>query len=470
MAVKRRETDRVWPDFMDYFRQDFRREMHGWWRIFQYFGAYLPVALALLVATVVYLDPLPPAKAYLATGQKGSSYYLLAEKFEQYFAQQGVQLELVETVGLSEGLQGLVDEGSRVNATFLTAGTVESGQYPDMVSLGSLKYSPVWLFYRGTDPSTAQPLADLMKRRMAIGAQGTNTRLMLTRMLALQGVTLQGSPNLLELPHEEAAERFAKGELDAVFIVDGIDSPTVQRLLKVPGRKIVDFALADAYIRKMPFLEKVVVPRGAIDLATVYPRQDLTLLATTVTLVVEKNTHPALQWLYLQAAERISHDRTEFFSKPDYFPEYMDRSVALSPVGQRYFNGGMPLVFKYLPNTLATLVQGTLGMVLAALAVLWPLFLKILSLRQYPSSKHLYDYWQDLRDLEHDLERVETPADAQLIIEQLDEMMAAVLETWVEDDLIHRYYGLRRTILDVRTQVQARLEALRQLPQEATTT
>lgn len=460
MAVERRHTDRIWPDFLDYFRQDFRRELRGWWRIFQYFGLYVPVVLVLLALLIFKADPIPPKKAYLATGQRGSSYHALAEKFAEYFKAHGVTLELVETRGLSQGLQGLIDEDNRVNATFLTAGAAEEGQYPGMVSLGSLKYSPVWLFYRGAAPSEQHPLDDLLQRRMAVGMDGTNTRLFLNRLLALHGRTLPTAANLLEIAHEEAADRFARGELDAVFIVDGIDSPTVQRLLKVPGRRIVDFALAPAYIKKMPFLERVTLPRGSIDLVQLFPEKDISLLASTVTLVVEKDTHPALQWLYLRAAEDISRDRSEFFSKPNHFPEYVDRNVALSPVGARYFESGLPAIFNYLPNTLATLFHGTWGMVLAGLAVGWPLFLQILSLRQYPSNKLLYDYWQDLRDLEHDLQRIETPQDAQLLIEQLDDMLAEVLETWLEDDLIHRYFGLRRTIQDVRHQAQARLQAL----------
>ncbi len=465
MAVVRRHTDRIWPDLLDYFRQDFRREVHGWWRILQYFGLYVPLTLVLLVALVIQMDPIPPKKAYLATGQVGSSYRLLAEKFASYFKQHGVELELIETQGLSQGLKDLNDKGSLVNASFLTAGAAEPGQYPEMISLGSLKYSPVWLFYRGKAPQADNPLADLLQRRMAVGMNGTNTQLFLTRMLALHGQSLPAGPNLFQITHEEAAERFERGDLDAVFIVDGIDAPTVQRLLKVPNRQIVNFEMAPAYLKKMPFLETVTIPRGAIDLATVYPPKDLTLLASTVTLVVEKDTHPALQWLYLRAAESISRDRTEFFSKPDHFPEYVDRSVALSKVGERYFAGGLPTVFKYLPNTWATLFEGTWGIVLAVLAVGWPLFLQILSLRQYPSSKHLYDYWQDLRDLDHDLNRIETPADAQLIIDQLDEMLSDVLETWVEDDLIHRYYGLRRTIQDIRQQAECHRAALLPPPQ-----
>ncbi len=59
----------------------------------------------------------------------------------------------------------------------------------------------------------------------------------------------------------------------------------------------------------------------------VFPPKDVSLLASTVTLVVERDTHPALQWLFLRAAESISQDRTEFFSKPNHFPEYVDRNV-----------------------------------------------------------------------------------------------------------------------------------------------
>ena len=79
MTVVRRQTDRIWPDFLDYFRQDFRREVHGWRRLAQYFGLYLPVTLVLLVAIVIQINPMPPQKAYLATGQKGSSYHTLGE-------------------------------------------------------------------------------------------------------------------------------------------------------------------------------------------------------------------------------------------------------------------------------------------------------------------------------------------------------------------------------------------------------
>ena len=283
--------------------------------------------MVLLVGIVIHVDPLPPAKAYLATGQQGSSYHLLAEKFAPYFKQHRVELELIDTSGLSQGLKDLNDDDSRVNAGFLTAGAAELGQYPKMVSLGSLKYSPFGWSIGARHRMPPPPWVNMLKRRMAVGMEGTNTRMFLTRMLALHGQTLTPSPHTYEISHEEAATRFEKGELDAVFIVDGIDSPNVQRLLRVPDRHIVEFALAPAYLNKMPSLEMVTIPRGAIDMKDVFPPKDVSLLASTVTLVVESDTHPALQWLFLRAAESISQDRTEFFSKPNHFPEYVDRNV-----------------------------------------------------------------------------------------------------------------------------------------------
>lgn len=460
MALQPPRAGSLWVDLCDYFRLDFRRELRGWARVLRYYGVFFPLLMTALVVAVVHADPWPPGKAYLATGQKGSSYFELSQKFAAFFAQHGIELELVETQGLSDGLSGLVSTDSRVNASFMTGGVATPGQYPHMVSLGSLKYSPVWLFYRGSAPRPATALRELLERRIAIGVPGTYSRALLMRMLDLQGIAFNPGKNHFEIPHEEAADRFARGELDAVFIVDGIESATVQRLLKTPDRLIVDFELTDAFLKKMPFLEKVRLPKGSVDLKNVFPAQDITLMTTSVTLVVEKDTHPALQWLYLQAAEHISRDRTEFFSPPDRFPQYLDHAVALSEVGKKYFGSGLPAVFSYLPNTWATLVEGTLGMLVAGLAVSWSLLSRILSWRQFPSGKWLYDDWSALRAIDEQLHKTVSALGVQELIEQLDRLDRQCSETWVDDNVIHQHFALRQTIERVRLQAHAQLQRM----------
>ncbi len=460
MAVKRRDGDRIWPDLMDYFRQDFRRELSGWRTVFKYFGILIPLALSLLVALIIYIKPIPPKQAYLATGQIGSSYRELAEKFAVFFKANGVELVLIETPGLDQGLKDLDDDDSRVNASFLTAGSAKSGQYPDLMSLGSISYSPVWIFYREGTVLAENPFPALLTKTMAIGGEGTNSKKVFKKLLALNGISWAPRSNLLEIPHQEAANRFVNGELDAVFIVDGINSPTVQKLLATPGMRVFDFTLADAYVKNVPFLEKVSIPRGALDIKNVYPSKDITLLATTVTLLVQTDMHPAIQWLFLLAAKNIGGDKDQFFTKANYFPAYFDESVTQSDIAKRYFDGGLPVVFEYFPVAIASLFDRAWVILLALFAVAYPLLKKIFSLREFPSEMLLNNYWQDLRDFENDLDLIETRADAQLIIDQLNEMEAAVRETWLEDNVIHRYFTLNSRISDIRNKALLRLAQL----------
>jgi hypothetical protein len=65
---------------------------------------------------------------------------------------------------------------------------------------------------------------------------------------------------------------------------------------------LLDFAQAEAYARRFPFLQAVTLPRGLVDLAADSPPRDIHLLATTATLLVHEDLHPALQQLRLQSA------------------------------------------------------------------------------------------------------------------------------------------------------------------------
>ena len=45
------------------------------------------------------------------------------------------------------------------------------------------------------------------------------------------------------------------------------ESLMVQMLLQTPGIRLFDFAQAEAYARRFPFLSAVTLPRGVVDLA-----------------------------------------------------------------------------------------------------------------------------------------------------------------------------------------------------------
>ena len=152
--------------------------------------------------------------------------------------------------------------------------------------------------------------------------------------LALQGCA--------SVPHADARDQLLAGQIDAMAIVDGFDSPTIQGLIAHPELHIFDFAYADAYVKRMPYLEVVTIPRGSLDLAKLDPPNDIHMIASTVTLLVEKTMHPAIQQLFLQAADRTNEDAEGFFGRADQFPAYIDKSIPLSDVAQRYYDKGAP--------------------------------------------------------------------------------------------------------------------------------
>ena len=337
--------------------------------------ALLALAFALITIAVVTIAAYPPGRVYLANGQTGSSQRVLAEKFRDVFARHGVDLVLVDSPTQNQGATQSGGKKSPVSARFVTAGESSAADLPGQVSLGSVQYAPIWLFYRGDAFAGGDPLRALANRRVAVGLDGASTRNLLTKLLSVAGVTFARKDNLFELAHQDAVERFIAGTIDAVFIIDGVDAPTIQKLVAAPRAQLYAFNLIDAYASNLPFLDKVEIPRAALNVRTIFPPDTTAMLASSTTLAVDKDMHPAIQWLFLMAAREIGLDRSQIVAKPGFFPAYLDRSLPLSPVVRSYYDSGrMPATFDYLPYWLATPLSVAS---LAALALLAQLALFI---------------------------------------------------------------------------------------------
>lgn len=332
-----------------------------------------------------------------------------------------------------------------------------------MRSLGSVQFSPVWLFYKGPELTGPASLVEISKLRTAVGLKGSNTQTIMKELWALHGLNFDANKsNFLELPHQQAAEDLANGRLDAVFIVDGIDAPNVQKLLAIPDVHIYSFNLVDAYVKKLPFLEKVVIPRGSIDIPHIFPPKDTVMLSSTATLLVEKITHPVHQWLFLMAAKQISNDRNQFFSKQGFFPAYLDQSIPLSPIAKDYYSTGLPAVFEYFPLWFAALFDRIWVILLALLAVVWPFFKFISNWRAFPSKKFLGDYWQDIRDIEDDLNAAETAEQVEHHLKEFDALEIDMSQRWFDDGDLGQFYAMRMTTLrQIRSRGQQKLEKLK---------
>jgi uncharacterized protein len=450
----------VVQDLIDWIRHDHRGEIRGWYKLVYYYAALLVPALIGLVALIAWVDPLPPNKAYMGTGQPGTAQHALAQRFASILGRHGVELVLIETAGVGENLQTLDADSSPVNASFLTAGSARTGQFPNLVSLGSIQYSPVWLFYRGQASHDQDPVRQFADKRIAIGLPGTNTRNVLERLFSLAGEEITSRPNLFELPHAEAAQRLVDGDLDAVFMVDGIASPTVRKLLATPGIRIFDFNLVDAYVKHAPWLDKVVVPRASIDLRSNVPDHDTDMLASSLSLLVEKDMHPTLQWLFMMAAREIGRDRSQFFAKPGFFPAYLDQSIPLGPIAERFLERGPPVLAEYLPFWLAVLIDRIWVSLLTFFLVIVPLALKILGWRDIPSNKTMQDSFEGARMVWMKISEAHSREDCLALHAELDQIQHLIDNAWLSGDDARKGFNFSAAANRVREAIDARMAEL----------
>ena len=79
----------------------------------------------------------------------------------------------------------------------------------------------------------------------------------------------------------------------------------VQELLKAKNVTLEIISRADAFASLFPFLNKLVLPAGVVDVVEPRPPTDTLLIAPKSSLVIRKDLHPAIQYLLLEAAVEI---------------------------------------------------------------------------------------------------------------------------------------------------------------------
>jgi TRAP-type uncharacterized transport system substrate-binding protein len=338
----------------------------------QRYWSYIAIAGVIAIALVASLfvaETLPPSTIVMATGAKGGANYELGLRYRSILAQSGVKLQLVPTAGSLDNLARLRDPKSGVGVGFIQGGTVSQDDSAGLASLGTIFYEPLWFFYRSEIGAGMQALRG---RRVSIGPEGSGARalaLELIKKTKIDGIVGE----FLGLSLQQAAEKLMAGEIDAAFIVANWNSPVVQRLVEAQGIELASFQRADAYLALYPFLNRLVLPAGVVDLLTNRPPADVILLAPKASLAVRADLHPALQNLLLKAAVEI-HSQPGIFQKAGQFPAAEAIDLPLSDEAQRFYKSGSPFLQEYLPFWIATLVERVLFVFVPLAAFLYPMF------------------------------------------------------------------------------------------------
>lgn len=366
-------------------------------------AALLTLAVTLWAAFFL-LRALPGRSVVFATGPEGNAFAIFAERYRASLARHGVTLRLVPTAGAVDNLLRLKDPTSHVDAGFVQAGTTTSDESPGIESLGTVFYEPLWFFCRCT--SRGLGVQDLTGARLSIGPEGSGTRALALKLLALNKVE-SSKLELHSYPPAEAASRLERGELDGALMLSGWESANVQRLLANPDIGLISFRHADAYLALLPFLNKVTVPMGVGNLAANRPPMDTVLLAPEASIAVRASLHPALQYLLLEAANEV-HSGPGVFQRSGEFPAARVLDLPLSREARQYYTSGPSALQRYLPFWLAPLVQRLLFIALPLAGIIYPVWSMLPQALQWRAQRRLYLTYGELAYLENELRR--TPA------------------------------------------------------------
>lgn len=419
----------------------------AWW-------IFLIVGIGFVVA-YQFVEPAPPRHVVMTSGGESGAYYHFAKRYAAILARDGITLEVLKSEGSVQNLERLKRGEAQIG--FIQGGVIETPEFAELeretdhfglVSLGSMFYEPVWVFYRG---ETIDRLNQLQGKRIAIGQEGSGIRQLAQRLLLDNEVDFKA--NMLPISGLDAAEELQQGRIDAAFIIAAEHAPVVQVLLRSPGVKLMNFSQSFAYERRYPFLTRLTMPKGVADLVRDFPPEDTRVLAPTASLVVSEKLHPAVQNLLLQAARQV-HGKPGFFQSANEFPAYMDAMLPLSSEAERYFKSGPPFLQRYLPFWLAVLVDRMFVLLLPIIALLIPLLRVAPAIYSWRVRSKVFRSYGELKFLEDDLKHHFDPAklaDYRRRLDALDEEAAELHVPLGFTDLVYtlrEHVNLVRRILD----------------------
>ena len=420
-------------------------------------GPFIAIAIALLVAAYFVLDPTPPRRVVLATGPENSAYAEFGKRYAAELKRYGIQVELRQTVGSRENLVLLRDGKQAVNLAFVQGGasetirTNEQENVEPVVSLGSLFFEPVWIFYRADSIKDFASITQLRGKRVNIGARGSGTPGLFMRLLAANQIEREELTRSM-LGETEAVMGLLEGKLDALVLVSAPEAAFVQMLLQTPGIRLFEFANAEAYARRYRYISPVVLPRGVAHLALDVPPRDLQLIAATTSLVAREDTHPAIIQLFVQAASRI-HSGPGWIARGGQFPSAAHNEFPLAKDAERYYRTGPPLLQQYLPFTLANLIDRMWVALFSIVVVLLPVSRMLPPLYRFRVRSRIFRWYRNLRVIENELETGARPREE--LLASLDKIENRVFGIRVPLAYADELYALRSHIDMVRSRLRA---------------
>jgi hypothetical protein len=180
-----------------------------------------------------------------------------------------------------------------------------------------------------------------------------------------------------------------------------------------------------------------------------FPATDIKLIASTTNLLIDDRMHPALQFLFLEAAREIN-GKASFFAESGEFPSFKNTGLSQSSVALHYEKNGSPLLMLYFPFWLAELINRLIFVLLPFCAVAYPVLLTLPGYRNKRMKRKIDKLYGALKSYEQELTENFLPEVKDDYLNKLDLLEHQALQLKVSKSMSGDYYALRTSIDYVR--------------------
>ena len=413
----------------------------------------LVVAALIIISLVLgirHLDPAPPNHITISIGDDQGDLQSIMKQYQRILKADGVKLEVKLSPGPFENLRRLEDDSSGVSAAFVPDGLGSAIKEPDVESLGSLYYEPIWVFYRSKNDYTY--FSQLMGEKIAVGEIGHGTQVYAERLLTMSGLD-PSEAQLINMNSSESAQALKKGEIDAAVFMLPADSPIIHDLAIQKDLKLMDVSQAEAISRKDGAFRHLILPRGALDLESNVPNKEMNLVSSTTTLLVRDDLHPALAYLLLKAATEV-HNAPGIFEKHGEFPMGKDDTFSLSKDASQFYKTGGSFWQRYLPYWLAAWFDRFLFLVIPVLAFILPLIRTIPRVYNWRLRTKIYQRYGELKFLETEIKLDATKEEQENYLKQVNMIEERVNRMKMPKNFSEYIYSLKGHIQFVRDRIE----------------
>lgn len=416
--------------------------------------AFFAVVAAAAAAWFAFLliQPLPPRTIVIASGVKESLFHRYAQQYVALLAEQGVEVRERMTSGAADNYRLLLDRGSGVDVAFMQGGIASLPEAEHLDMLASLYVEPLFIFHRGDAAPTR--INQFKGKRLAVGIAGGGTNAFLKPILSANGITAANS-TLLETEGSESIRQLEAGEVDAIFLLGGANSPMIQQALHEPAFRLMSLGRADAYSRRWSHIDRYTLPPGAISFERDIPAQDVSMIGTKAMLVARDDVHPALVNLLIDAAREI-HGHQGVFEDAGEFPGTARVDIPVSSLADQHRRFGPSYLYRILPFWAAALVERLIVLLIPLAVLIVPLVNLLPRMVRWRWRTRLVRWYGQLALLERDLAIRQGEPPVRAWLERIDDLSRAVGQARTPAAFASEMFTLREHIELVRREILAK--------------